>query len=144
MMKDCRLIGLQLTEIYFSQFCRPRHPRSGCLHDLILMRELFWFSDCRLLIFTWQKAGKGILRSPFYKNTNPIQRAPLSWPNFLPKVLPSLYNELEFQHKNLRDGSTDIQYLACISMELEAFINFFFSICEQRLSDRLGSLSLDT
>ena len=71
-MMDCRLIGLQPTEVYFSQFCRLRHPKSGCLHDLILMREPFWFSDCQLLIFTWQKAGKGILRSPFYKNTNPI------------------------------------------------------------------------
>ena len=40
-MMDCRLIGLQPTEVYFSQFCRLRHPRSGCLHDLILMREPF-------------------------------------------------------------------------------------------------------
>ena len=54
-----------------------------------LMSGGVWFLVHRWCLFTVSSHGgwgKGALWDPFYKDPNPIMRAPPSWPHHLPKV----------------------------------------------------------
>lgn len=70
-----------------------RSPRSGYQHGQVLVRTLFWGSDCQLLIVTShgeRREGKQALSQGSYKATSRILKSsthlPSSYPNYLPKL----------------------------------------------------------
>ena len=64
-------------------------PKSGCQLGQILVRTLFQVADCQL--FTVPSHGRkrtSLLWPLLVKALIPFMRAPLSWPNYLPKAPP--------------------------------------------------------
>ena len=85
--------------------------RSGCQHDWVLVKALFWVEDCQL---TWWKE-LAISLAFFIRVIIPFIWTPPSLPNYLLKVphANTIMLELGFQHGFWEGGGdTNIQSIA--------------------------------
>ena len=61
-----------------SMVLKEGSPRSGCWHDWVLVKVLFWVANCQLLIVSdvWNAEKGSKFSHDSYKGTNPIHEGP--------------------------------------------------------------------
>lgn len=69
-------------KVYFLQFWRLKQ------HGWVLVRSVFWPVDSQFLtVSSWRRKRRNqLFRVPFIRALIPFMRAPVLWPNDLPKI----------------------------------------------------------